>query len=114
MERKPYRKPTHCSARLRIAQKCSDWNFSDWKNVIFSDESHSEVFYRKNRSFVRRLASESDRPFDFQPRVQGGCGSISVWGLMTTKRVGPLVFYDSHMNGQNYINFIEPVLLPYV
>ena len=54
-KRKPFRKPSHCSSRLRFAQKCSDWNFSDWKNVIFSDESHFEVFNRKNRSYVRRL-----------------------------------------------------------
>ena len=113
-KRKPYRKRNHCSIRLRFAQQCSNWNFGDWKNVIFSDEAHFEVFNRKNRSFVRRLPSESDAPFNFKPRVQGGGGSISVWGAMTAKGVGPLVFYDGRLNGQNYINLIEPELLPYI
>ncbi|CAF3997138.1 unnamed protein product [Rotaria magnacalcarata] len=96
-KRKPYRKPSHCSARLKLAKQCSDWNFSDWKTVIFSDESHFEVFNRKNKSFVRRLPSESDKPFNFQPRVQGGGGSISVCGIMTAKGVGSLAFYDGHV-----------------
>jgi transposase len=77
-KRKPYRKRSHCSSRLRFAEKCSDWNFSDWKNVIFSDECHFEVFNRKNRSYVRRHPSESDKPFCFKPRIQGGGGSVSV------------------------------------
>ncbi|CAF4700528.1 unnamed protein product [Rotaria magnacalcarata] len=91
---KPYRKPSHCSARLKFAKQCSDWNFSDWKTVLFSDESHFEVFNRKNKPFVRRLPSESDKPFNFQPRVQ--------------------VFYDGRMNGPTYISANEPVLLPFL
>ena len=111
-KRKPYRKPTHCSLRLKFAKKYSEWNFNDWKNVIFSDESHFEVFNRKNRSYVRRLPSESDRPFNFQPRIQGGGGSVSVWGVMTAKGLGPLVFYDGRMNGDNYISLMKSNLLP--
>jgi transposase len=113
-KRKPYRKRSHCSSRLRFAEKCSDWNFSDWKNVIFSDECHFEVFNRKNLSYVRRHPSESDKPFCFKPRVQGGGGSVSVWGAMTAKGVGPLVFYDGRLNGKNYINVIQGELLPYI
>ncbi|CAF4766464.1 unnamed protein product, partial [Rotaria magnacalcarata] len=78
------------------------------------DESHFEVFNRKNKSFVRRLPSESDKPFNFQPRVQGDGGSINIWGIMTGKGVGPLVFYDGRMNGQSYIGVIEPVLLSFI
>ena len=46
-KRKPLRKPIQCSNRFRFAQEYSDWNFSDWKNVVFSDECHFEVFNRK-------------------------------------------------------------------
>ncbi|CAF4484534.1 unnamed protein product, partial [Rotaria magnacalcarata] len=76
--------------------------------------SHFEVFNRKKKSFVRRLPSESDKPFNFQPRVQGGGGSISVWGIMTAKGAGPLVFYDGRMNGPTCISVIEPVLLSFI
>ncbi|CAF1535510.1 unnamed protein product [Rotaria magnacalcarata] len=84
------------------------------KLLFFSDESHFDVFNRKSKSFVRRLPSESDKPFNFQPRVQGDGGSINIWGIMTGKGVGPLVFYDGRMNGQSYIGVIEPVLLSFI
>lgn len=80
------------SSRLRFFEKYSDWNWSDWKTVIFSDESYFEVFSRKERSYVRRLPSESDKPFCFPPRVQVCDGSISVWGVMIAKGIGPLAF----------------------
>ena len=89
-KKKTYRKPTDCSLRLKFA-KCSEWNFNDWKNVIFSDESHFEVFNRKNRSYFRRLPSESDPPFTSQSCFQGEGGFVSVWRLMTAKGVHPLV-----------------------
>ena len=57
------RKSSHCSSRLRLTEKCSDWNFSDWENVIFSDESHFEAFNRKNPSYICRLPLESDKSF---------------------------------------------------
>ena len=113
-KRKPYRKPSHCSSQLRFAEKCSDWNFSDRKHVIFSDESHFEVVKRKNRSYIRRLPSELDRPFCFRPRVQDGDGSVSVWEAMRAKEVGLLVFYDGRMNGRNYIGIINHELVPYI
>lgn len=113
-KRKPYRKPHHRYVRLKFARDHKKWTFNEWKNVIFSDESHFEVFNRKNRSFVRRLSSEANEPFNFKPRIQGGGGSISVWGVMTYKGVGPLIFYDGRLNGQNYINIIKPQLLPYI
>ena len=46
----------------------------------------------KSRSSVRRLPPEADALFNFQPRVQGGDDSISVWMMVTAKEVGPLVF----------------------
>lgn len=111
---KPYRKPHHRSSRLRFARKYSSWSFNEWKYLMFSDESHFEVFNRKNRSYVRRLPSEADKPFNFEPPVQGGGGSVSVWGVMTAKGVGPLAFYDGRMNGENYIDVIKPHLSTFI
>ena len=70
-----------------------------------------EVFNRKSRSFVRRLPSEADAPFNFQPRVQSENGSISAWRVMTAQGVGLLVFYDGRLDGPTYINIIKSHLL---
>ena len=37
-----------------------------------------------------------------------------VSGEMTAEGVAPLVFYDGRLNGQHYINLIEPELLSYI
>ena len=111
---KPARKPQHHTSHFKFARKHLRWDFGEWKNVVFSDESHFEVFTRKNRSYVRRLPSEADRPFSFQPRMQCGGGSVSVFGCMTAEGVGPLVFYDGRMDGENYVKILETELVPYV
>jgi hypothetical protein len=52
----------------------------------------SNLLIEKKRSFVHRLPSECDRPFNFQPRLHGGGGSLSVCGIMPTKGFGPFSF----------------------
>ena len=69
---------------------------------------------KKNRSYVRRLPSESDKSFCFRPRVQGGSEFVSIWAAITAKGVDSLVFYDSRMNGRNYIDFTKHELVPYI
>ena len=108
------RKPRNCSSRLRFAEKCSDWNFNDLKKVIFSDESYLKLLTEKNRSYVRYFPSESDKPFRFQPCVQGGGGSNGIWTAMTAKGIAPLVFYDDRMNERNYIDALKYELVPYI
>jgi hypothetical protein len=61
---------------------------------------------------VRRLQSEANAPFKFVPRIQGGGGSVRIWGLLTAKGVSPLVFYDGRMNSQNYIDIVKSELIP--
>ena len=69
---------------------------------------------RKNRTFVRRLRSESDQPFNFVPKVQGGGGSISVWGCMAGGARGPLVIYSGKVNGPAYVKIIEEALPSFI
>ncbi|CAM4846293.1 unnamed protein product, partial [Rotaria magnacalcarata] len=65
---------------------------------------------RKNGTYVRRLKSETNQPFNFIPRVQGSGGSISVWGCIAGGARGPLVIYNGRLNGPAYINTIKEAL----
>ena len=65
---------------------------------------------RKNGTLVRRLKSESNEPFNFVPRVQGGGGSVSVWGCISGGARGSLVVYSGRVNGPSYINIIQEYL----
>ena len=74
---KLFRKPEHKKERLYCAKEHQNW-LNEWNNTIWSDESHFGVFNRKNHTFVGCLKSESNKPFNFFPRVQGGGGYVSV------------------------------------
>ena len=101
-KRKPFRKPAQQKQRLTFAKDHQYW-LKEWNNIIWSDEPHFEVLNRKNRVVVRRLPREEDEPFNFVPPVQGGGGSVSVWGYMSRGARDPLVAYSGNLNGQAYI-----------
>ncbi|CAF1003959.1 unnamed protein product [Rotaria magnacalcarata] len=112
-KKKPLRTPGHKKQRLLFAREHQYWS-QEWNNIIWSDEAHFEVLNRKNRTFVRRLRSESDQPFNFIPKVQGGGGSISVWGCMAGGARGPLVIYSGKVNGPAYVKIIEEALPSFI
>ncbi|CAF1405644.1 unnamed protein product [Adineta ricciae] len=108
-KRKPLRTPDQIKQRLKFAKDHKHW-LKEWQNIIWSDEAHFEVVNRKNRTLVRRLQSESNEPFNFVPRVQGGGGSGSVWGCMSGGARGPIVVYTGRLNGPAYVKVIEEAL----
>ena len=113
VKRKPVLKPAQQKARLSFALEHQYWS-QEWNNIIWSDESHFEVLNSKNRVVVRRLPRESNEPFNFMPRVQGGGGSVSVWGCMSGGARGPLVIYSGNLNSRAYIQLIEEALSMFI
>ncbi|CAF1245583.1 unnamed protein product [Didymodactylos carnosus] len=105
-KRKPFRKARYRHVRLKFAREHQYWSDNDWKCVVFFDESHFEVLNRKNRSFVRRLRSEQDKPFNFRACVQGGGSCVSVWRCMTAEGIGTLVVDKGQVNGKKYIDML--------
>lgn len=108
-KRKPLRTPAKVKSRLTFAKDHQYW-LDEWNYVIWSDEAHFEVLNRKNRTLVRRLKLESNEPFNFVPRAQGGGGVGSVWGCMVGNVCGPLMIYTGRINSRAYIKTIEGVL----
>ncbi|CAF4153084.1 unnamed protein product [Rotaria sp. Silwood2] len=84
----PYRKPAQRKQRLSFAQQHQYW-LNEWNNIIWSDEAHFEVFNRKNRTYARRLTTES---------------------CISGAARGPLVMYSGNVNGSAYIKIIEEAL----
>ncbi|CAF2626891.1 unnamed protein product [Rotaria sp. Silwood2] len=74
----------------------------EWNNVMWSDETHFEVLNRKNGTYIHRLQSEIDQPFNFTPRAQGGGGCASVWGCISGGARGQRMVYNGRLNGPAY------------
>ena len=113
-KRKPFRNKRQLKIRKNWCLKYRAWSQNQWQNVVFSDESHFEVINRKNRAFVRRLPHEKNLPFNFQNRLKGGGGVISVWGCFSSAGPGCLLFYDGRLNAMRYVDTISGTLPDYL
>lgn len=90
------------------------WTIEDWARVIFSDESNFEVINRKSRILVKRLKSEKYLERFCTPRVQGGGGSVGIWGCIAHKGTGVEKIYTGRMNQYLYQDTLENCLIPSV
>ena len=71
--------------RLKWCRERLHWSVEDWAKVIFSDKSSFEVINRKSRLIIKRLAGEKIKERFCVPRIQGGGGSVRIWGCFSHK-----------------------------
>ena len=103
--------------RIKRRKWCKErlnWSIEDWSKVIFSDESNFEVINRKSRIIVKRKANEKYNKRYVVPRVQGGGGSVGIWGCISFKGTGCCKVYSGRMNQFMYKETLENELLPSV
>ena len=112
--RKPLLTPLDRIKRRRWCRERLHWTDNDWAKVIFSDESNFEVFNRKSQVLVRRYASEKFEKRMCVPRLQGGGGSIGIWGCFSAKGTGVRYIYSGRMNQYIYVDVLEECLKPSV
>lgn len=97
----------HRAARIRYCETML--NFDQWSMVCFVDESH----FCSSRSGPRRIIRPRGERFNdryitfinFSNRF-----SVSVFGILTTQGIGPLIRIDGRMNAQQYTEILEDCL----
>ena len=89
-----------------------NWSFSKWSLVFFSDETNFEVLNRKSNLKVRRKTTEKFNSDCVQQRVQGGGGSIGLWGCINANGAGCCTVYNGRLNSDFYQKIIDDSLLP--
>lgn len=99
-------------ARLKWCKERADWSVERWKLVIFSDESNYEVLNRKNRLRFWRKKSLKYSPGFTQGVIQGGGGSVGIWGCITGQGAGVEHIYDERMNQYTYRDVLDNNLIP--
>ena len=105
--RKPYISKPNKKKRLHYAKKYKNKGFNFWKNCLFSDECKIQLFGKKASPKIWR---EKNKQFDEKnvtATIKHGGGSVMVWGCMAASGVGNLVFIDSTMNSNDYLNILR-------
>lgn len=70
--------------------------------MIFSDES--KINYVDNTTFtVKCRADERLDSRNIAPQLKYGGGSVSFWACFSAKGLGDLVFIDTRMDAEDYI-----------
>lgn len=110
--RKPLLKPSHMIARRKWCKERLNWSTERWKRVIFSDEANFEVVNRKNVIFIKRRVNEKYVQRYCKPRVQGGGGSVGIWGCMSGSDTGVSNIYSGRLNAYLYEEILENGLVP--
>ncbi len=81
-KRKPYVNSVQKRRRLLWARRHLGWTITQWKRVLWSDESVFQVFFGRNGRRVLRTKEEKDHPDCYQQQVQKP-GSVMVWGCVS-------------------------------
>ncbi|KAJ4426509.1 hypothetical protein ANN_27323 [Periplaneta americana] len=110
--RKPIKQlltPVMRKKRLMWAKLHQHWTVNDWKNVLFSDESHFEV-HGHRVSYVRKgsekvTAAHLQQAPKYSPIVM-------FWGCFTHEGPGALIPIKGMMNPDKYIHLLETRIVP--
>ncbi len=103
-KRKPYVNSVQKRRRLLWARRHLGWTITQWKRVLWSDESVFQVFFGRNGRRVLRTKEEKDHPDCYQQQVQKP-GSVMVWGCVSALGKGNLHFCDGTINAEKYRDF---------
>lgn len=109
---KPLLKEIHKEKRLAWCLERQNWGYEKWASVIFSDESNYMLINRKTTPRVWRFSYEKYDERFVKKVVQGGGGSIGVWGCIGQKGTGCAATYTGRLNALKYLDLLENNLRP--
>jgi len=95
--------------RLSFAQGYGGWTKEDWERVIFSDETHIEVWGR-SRVWVQRPAGAAFDPKYFAKRMPHS-ERVSLWGCFCARGVGQAEIFVGEFNAARYVDILQHNLL---
>jgi len=93
MIKKPRLTARHRASRLQWANRYSNLTVAHWNHVIFADESRFPLYPTDGRIRVRRRAGEQLLDENIQARIQGGGGSVHVWGAFAPPQLALWLFW---------------------
>lgn len=105
--KKPFMNLTNRKRRLNFAKEHITKDVKWWDDVIFLDESKFNIFGSDGKTMVWRKPNEELKGKNIMPTVKHGGGSVMVWGCISAKGIGNLVFIDGIMNKEGYLKILK-------
>ncbi|GFX91227.1 transposable element Tcb1 transposase [Trichonephila clavipes] len=115
--RRPLRRlpltPHHRQCRLDFYQPRATWSVTDWRRVIFSDESRFSLSADDHRTRVwRRTGQRSDPAFIVECHTAISQG-VTVWGAISWDTRSSLVVLQGTLTARRYVDdILTPIVLP--
>ncbi|GBL79108.1 Transposable element Tc1 transposase [Araneus ventricosus] len=106
--------PNHCRLRREWCQARTHWR-TEWRSVVFSDESRFCLGASDGRVWVRRRPGERLQPTCLRPRHTGPTLGVMVWGAISYDSRSTLVVIPRTLTANLYISLvIQPVVLLFI
>ncbi|GFV43479.1 HTH_Tnp_Tc3_2 domain-containing protein [Trichonephila clavipes] len=115
--RRPLRRlpltPHHRQCRLDFCRPRATWSVTDWRRVIFSDESRFSLSDDDHRTRVwRRTGQRSDPAFILERHTAISQG-VTVWGAISWDTRSSLVVLQGTLTARRYVDdILTPIVLP--
>lgn len=111
--RKPMVSLKNRKRRMDFAKTHEDKDASFWNKVLFSDECKFNRLGSDGKQYVRRKNGEEFKPMCTVSTLQGGGGSVMVWGIISVHGPGPLARLNGKINSGKYIKMLEDHFMDY-
>ena len=85
------------------------WNFSQWKNVVFSDESIFGSYSAHGKHWVLRTENNKGKPENMHETMSHG-PQLHVWGCFSSNGIGLLKRIECSMDAKLYQASIDVVV----
>ena len=98
--------------RLQWARECHHWH-AEWRNVVFSDESHFNMSYNDGHLCVWRYAGECNLRACIIQQHRGPTHSVMVLGVIGCNMRSCLLCIEGNLNSSHYVmEVLQPEVLP--
>ncbi|KAG2191384.1 hypothetical protein INT46_007571 [Mucor plumbeus] len=107
-KKQPHLNVDHRRDRLKWAKTHRNWSFTDWKRVIFSDETKINLLESDGIQYIwKKEGGRPDQPHNSK-ETRRHQKSLIVWGCMTSLGVGyAFRVYDRTMKAVDYVHILS-------
>ncbi|GFV16880.1 transposable element Tcb2 transposase [Trichonephila clavipes] len=115
--RRPLRRlpltPHHRQCRLDFCRPRATWSVTDWRRVVFSDESRFSLSADDHRTRVWRRSGQRSDPAFIVERHTAISQGVTVWGAISWDTRSSLVVLQGTLTARRYVDdILTPIVLP--